>query len=169
MDIETIKSQLLDLATLIKMNLIREVERQGHRASGKLMDSIDVAIQSTVGGMSLIGRYVYYGRWVDTGRNAGVKRVPVDALIQWIRIKNIDLRGRKERDVAFAIQAAIYKNGIPTNRDMGKRRFMSSTLEKMEQVIFNKIYDAVFKGVELDIFNMIEKTQSSINSIQMHK
>jgi hypothetical protein len=62
------------------------------------------------------GKSLLYGRYVDSGRRAGIKRVPIDALIGWIRVKGIPLNGRKERDLAYAIQLKIWKNGIPSNK-----------------------------------------------------
>jgi len=96
------------------------------------------------------------------------KRVPIEALVAWIRAKGIDLRGRREEDVAWAIQWSIWRNGIPTNRDMGKRRFMSGTLEKMEEKIFEMITNAFTGVVEKEIFNIVESTKTSTNSIQFH-
>lgn len=168
MDPITIKNELIALCNNIKQNLILELQRQGHRATGDLINSLDVVTEQISGAVSIVGRYVYYGRFVDTGRNAGLKGVPIDALIAWIRVKNIDLMGNSEKSVAFAIMNAIKKHGIPTNRDMSKRRFMSGTLERMETQIFDRITEAYGRAVEKEIVNLIEQTQTSINSIQYH-
>lgn len=59
-----------------------------------------------------------YAEWVDTGRRPGARKVPIDALLQFI--KNRNLRGRDRRSgqyvpsgkLAWMIQQSIYKNGI---------------------------------------------------------
>jgi hypothetical protein len=63
-----------------------------------------------------------YLQWVDGGRRKGAKKVPLDALIKFIKQRNIgQARGKggkygKRSDnitrLAFIIQAAIYRNGI---------------------------------------------------------
>lgn len=57
--------------------------------------------------------YDYY-EWVSTGRKKFQKKVPIDALVKWIRKYRIP-SGRGKNAVitlAFKIQQAIYQNGI---------------------------------------------------------
>jgi hypothetical protein len=163
-----IESGIRELCDMLKVWLIAALERQGHKATGDLINSIDVALEKAMAGMSIVGKFVYYGRFVDTGRRAGITGVPVDELIKWIRVKNIDLRGRKERDVAFAMMFAIKKKGIPSNGAQDKKRFMSGVLEEHETEIFNMIDTAFYNLFEGEINNLVEKTQTEINSIQYH-
>lgn len=63
-----------------------------------------------------------YYAWVDEGhkvtRKPMVRKVPIDALIQWIKKKGLLGRSKKSgrfitfNQLAFAIQTAIYKKGI---------------------------------------------------------
>ena len=63
-----------------------------------------------------------YAQYVDGGRVIGAKKVPISALIKWIRRYRVAGRNTKGRFVkrtsdsvnslAFAIQTSIYKNGI---------------------------------------------------------
>ena len=63
-----------------------------------------------------------YLQWIDSGRKKFAKRVPLDAIIKFIKQRNIgQARGQGgkygKRDIsinslAFIIQAAIYRNGI---------------------------------------------------------
>ena len=165
-DLLQVKNDLLVICGKIKEQLIAELTRQGHKASGALLDSIDVALEQTVYSITIFGRFAYYGPYVDYGRNASIKRVPIDALIEWIRIKKMDLKGKSEQQVAFAIQMSIFKKGIPTDRNIGKKRFMSGTLEKMEEYILTGITDAFGKYVEAEIFNIVETTRTSVNSMK---
>lgn len=59
----------------------------------------------------------FYARFVISGRRPGARRVPVEALLKWIKNRGIsgrDARGRfiSQISLAFAIQNSIYKNGI---------------------------------------------------------
>ena len=53
-----------------------------------------------------------YFLWVSTGRRKGARKVPVEALIQWMKKKGVAPKNGDYNGTAFAIQNAIYKNGI---------------------------------------------------------
>lgn len=58
-----------------------------------------------------------YFKWVDLGRLPKARKVPVEALIKWMKRKNIQPRGNQTyNSLAFAIQNGIYKNGIKARR-----------------------------------------------------
>jgi len=55
----------------------------------------------------------FYGQYLDRGRNPGVKKVPIAALLGWIKAKKIKPKpGQSENSLAFAIQNSIFKRGI---------------------------------------------------------
>lgn len=59
-----------------------------------------------------------YAQWVDTGRAPGVKKIPLDALLDFIRNRGLHGRNKKTgqfitaNQLGFMIQNAIFKNGI---------------------------------------------------------
>ena len=58
-----------------------------------------------------------YYPWVSDGhlvkRRSHVRRVPIDALVEWIKRRGLVPRGRQTvNQLAFAIQTAIWKRGI---------------------------------------------------------
>ena len=57
-------------------------------------------------------QYPEYLQYWDSGRKSGGKKVPIMALIDWIKRKN--LRGGKKTvmQLAFAIQTAIWRRGL---------------------------------------------------------
>lgn len=167
--IAVVREALRELCNRLREALVLELEMQGHRVTGELINSIDVAVETMYGTISIVGRMAYYGPFVDFGRMPNVRRVPLDALLNWIRAKNIDLRGKKERQVAFQIMNAIWKRGIPSNRDQRKKRFMSGTLESQEQYIIEAVDTAFGEYMDTEITNLVERTQTAINSIQYHK
>ena len=58
-----------------------------------------------------------YFQWVDSGRRPKARKVPVEALVKWIKKKNIvPNNGQTVNSLAFAIQNSIYKIGIKARK-----------------------------------------------------
>ncbi len=73
-----------------------------------------------------------YYQFVESGREKFAKRVPISALIKWIKKKKIQGRNKKGQFIsvnklAFAIQAGIYYSGI------APRPFVSDAFVKAQQ------------------------------------
>ena len=91
-------------------------------ASGQLYNSIQGTIEIGPNGepIALI-QYQDYFNNVNRGRKAGVKRVPLDALMEWIKVRGLKGRDKKGRfmsttNLAWAIQTNIFKYGVrPAN------------------------------------------------------
>lgn len=91
-------------------------------ASGKLYNSIQGSIEIGPDGepIALI-QYQDYFNNVNRGRQAGVKRVPLNALMEWIKVRGLKGRDKKGRfmsttNLAWAIQTNIFKYGVrPAN------------------------------------------------------
>lgn len=91
-------------------------------ASGKLLNSIsyDVEIDAN-GDPTLVLSYIDYFENVNLGRRAEKKKVPISAILDWIKVRGLQGRNKKGRFIprlsfAFAIQTNIYKFGIrPAN------------------------------------------------------
>jgi hypothetical protein len=83
-------------------------------ASGSLKNSIEV---KTKGNTEIDISMNDYGQWVQSGRAAGKKGVPISAIISWIKARGLKGRNKKGRYIkdtsfAFAIQTNIKKFGI---------------------------------------------------------
>jgi hypothetical protein len=141
-----------------------ELLAQKHRATGKLIDTFTVKDRKAGDIIYIEGRMENYGEWVDTGRAVGARRVPIQALIEWIRIKGI-ASGEQVKGMAFAIQEKIYKEGIPTRgsrRIAAKRtRFVKETLKQANNLpIMIEQYDKTM--LEAAIKNLIEDVKHTI-------
>ena len=157
------REALLNIAEWMRQQLVAELENQGHVATSDLLNSVEVAVDDITGGFEMKGMYLYYGRFVDTGRAPGVTRVPIDALLDWIRVKGITFDGKSERQTAFAIQTSIYNNGIPTDGDSSKLRWMSATLEENQSELDSRIREAAGFYVISIFNNIIESSQQAFN------
>jgi hypothetical protein len=112
--------------------------------------------------------YMDYFKYVNRGRKPKSKRVPIPALLEWIKYKKIKPRDKKGRfikmkpmSLAFAIQTNIYKFGIrPAN-------IFDKTYDDFEDVLINppaefrdeyeQLYQAIGEDVENFIINTINK------------
>lgn len=123
-------------------------------ASGRLRDSVSVEVKQVSQGVDVISVMMEeYYQWVQSGRLPRKKFVPIGALINWIKSRNLKGRNKKGRYItdksfAFAIQKNINKFGIrPSN-------FLDVSLEKIEkdERITELIGDASYE----ELINLIE-------------
>jgi hypothetical protein len=91
-------------------------------ATGKLLNSITYDVEiDTNGDATLVLSYIDYFNNVLFGRRAQKKKVPVSAILDWIKVRGLQGRNTKGQFIprlsfAFAIQTNIYKFGIrPAN------------------------------------------------------
>lgn len=128
----TFREILLDVGHAICAELVRLLDNGPHgslRRNSALRkqllssEAVQVAQQRGAG-----GRFGTYGltivaqdylQWLDTGRKPGGKKVPIAALIQFVKNRQLN-RGKNGRftgaasisSIAYAIQTAIFKHGI---------------------------------------------------------
>lgn len=142
------------IARYLNDTLQMELLNQGHTASEALFDSIKTVVERTLTGVTITTEALHYAKYVNAGRKAGAKGVPLDALVAWIRQKKLNLEGKRERSAAFAIQRSIKNKGIRPSRfidksvekfDRSKRlenkieRFMEAYAEEQLKTMFNQL------------------------------
>jgi hypothetical protein len=161
---ENKEQALVPLCEFLEGEIIDQLRAQGHIATSKLVDSVKVEVRRTAYGYIIEGKAEGYARYVDRGRRAGARRVPIDAIMSWIKVRNISVSGMKERDLAFAIQTNIFKFGIPTNRDSGKTGFVTTTLERNTTTIKEMINTAMSDILSIELNNIIRNVKQRINA-----
>jgi hypothetical protein len=111
---------------LVQM-LVKELEGQGHRATGKLINSVVHEVNNRLNEAIIEIKHVKYGIFQETGiaasripynpnRRSG-KRVSqfIQALAQWVKFKGI--AGGLDKNImsaTFAIANSMKKQGMPT-------------------------------------------------------
>ena len=145
---------LQQIAQYLTDTLQMELLNQGHTASEALFDSIKTIVERTLTGITITTEALYYAKFVNAGRKPGTKGVPLDVLVEWIRRKRLNMEGKRERSVAFAMQRSIRDKGIKPSRfidksiekfDKSKRlennieRFMDEYVDEQMQTIFNEL------------------------------
>jgi hypothetical protein len=156
------EEKIAPLCKFLENELRDKLNKQDHIATGKLRESIKTTVEKTAKGYTIEGRSEFYGRFVDTGRKPGGKRVPISVLLSWIQVKGIPLNGKKAIDVAWAIQRKIYQNGIPTNGDKEKTGFITKTLGDNEGRIKGDIATALGNEFTVDLHNLIWDVQKRL-------
>lgn len=145
---------LQQIAQYLSDTLQMELLNQGHTASEALFNSIQSVIEHTLTGITISAQALYYAKFVNAGRKPGTKGVPINVLVEWIRRKRLNMEGKRERSVAFAMQRSIRDKGIKPSRFMDKsidkfnkskrlenkiERFMEEYAEEQLQTIFNQL------------------------------
>lgn len=145
---------LQQIAQYLNDTLQMELLNQGHTASEALFDSIKTVVERTLTGITITTEALYYAKFVNAGRKPGTKGVPIDVLVEWIRRKRLNMEGKRERSVAFAMQRSIRDRGIKPSRFIDKsvgkfnsskrlenniERFMDEYAEEQMQTIFNEL------------------------------
>lgn len=123
---------------IILSNLIPELNKitidylasTGLERKSNLIQSTEFV--ETESGLALYS--AYYFQYRSSGRRPGVRKVPITALIDYIKRYNIQPRpGQTLTSLAFAIQTAIYKRGITGLNYFD--RIIQTTADVAEQAI----------------------------------
>jgi len=145
------QSDIEHIGQFIINELGKELITQNHRATGKLIESLDYEVQNKGDLFSIIVTSLKYGEYVNRGRKAKETKVPIPALVEWIREKGIATNNKKVLGIAFAIREKIYQEGSPTNnrtRKFGKGvDFIDDTLERINLELERRIRDVIFQPI----------------------
>lgn len=138
------------LADLVKEFMITTAQAgRNHKllAKGGFVESVKV--EPGYDGFTI--KVAEQAQYMDAGRKPGGKKVPIDALIAWIKRYRVGQRDKKTgkfkkrlisiNSMAFAIQMAIYKKGIKS------RPFIKSTLEYAEDLMKSYIEETLIPDI----------------------
>ena len=148
-----IQDGLANIGQFVIEELAKEIIKQDHSNTGKLIESLDYKVANNVVEVFMND----YGRYVNTGRKRGAKKVPISALVEWIKQRGIASNNKKAIGIAFAIQKTIEKQGSPTvnSRKKGKRvEFVDDTIERIEGIIEQRVADLYEKEIEIQLDNL---------------
>ena len=148
------------LGQFIINELATELIKQDHKATGKLISSLDYNIENSLLSTDLVITMQDYGEYVNTGRKRGAAKVPIKALVEWIKQKGIETNNKKVLGMAFAIQKTIEKQGIPTanSRKRGKRTgFVDDTIKRIQAEVERRITEMAFREVNVLVDNFVTR------------
>lgn len=166
---DKIEQTLLSVYEYLRVELVEELQKQGHSLTGDLINSIDKVIVKGTDFIREDVSFIFYGWFVDTGRRAGGRRVPIDVLEEWIKRKGFESDAKKVRGMAFAIQQTIFDKGIsqPTSwKGTDTKGWMTNVLTKNENRIADDIFNTVNDAMDLIITNIVRDTNVKISGNQ---
>lgn len=105
-------SFILQIRQYLSDTLQMELLKTGHISSEALFNSIDTIVERTLSGITITAKGLFYGKYVNAGRRKGKKGVPVNKILEWIRRTKMNIYGKREESVAFAIQTSIKQRGL---------------------------------------------------------
>lgn len=147
---QDINDAMKALADLVKQFMITTAQiDRNHKLLAKGGFTESVKVEAGYDGFNIkVGEQAQY---MDSGRKPGGKKVPLDALIAWIKRYRVGQRDKKTgkfkkrvvsiNSTAFAIQTAIYKRGIKP------RRFIKATLEYAEDLMKSYIEETLIPDI----------------------
>lgn len=176
MALEAAKIVYKQLAQELLVLEAQELTNQGHRATGQLIDTLQNPVIDNPKGIEIQGIMNRYGLALEKKRQPG-KPPPVAVLMQWIRTKGISSPNRTTRQIAFAIQEAIRREGIPTTgrrtpNGKGSFRFskvgrrtawITQTLKQAETLIEQRTFEAVGAQADVVITNIVRNFEKTLN------
>lgn len=143
--------ELEQLGELLVNDMSNYLIESGKLSTGNLVKSLKHKIEDSAAGIELNIYGTDYAKWVDRGRKKGGKKVPISALLKWVEQKGIATGDKKLRQIAFAIQTNIWKNGIkPTP-------FIQVALNKRELSILDKVGNMRINYISNEIDKLITK------------
>lgn len=135
-----------------------ELERQGHRATGSLIDSFTQHLSLTTDGAIVEITMAAHGEKIDKGQPPGTI-VPLDKLIKWVQFKNLESEIGKVTQAAALIQRAIYHEGSPTYGSLQlhspKTGFIGIASDSVRGEVMGIMEEAIKKGTSVLFENML--------------
>jgi len=137
---------LKDLIPQLNKLTIRYMTQNGIEKGSNLTKSVEYDLEDS--GIQLVANNYWY--YASQGRRARTSKVPIKALIDYIKRYNIRPRGSQTiNQLAFAIQTSIYRQGInPKNyaqkvidgvADLTQETLLNELSEDIANEIINKL------------------------------
>ena len=149
---EGLNGQLAELSSIIKEFIIAEAQKGGRnnfRKDGKSGFIQSTQVEFTTDGVKI--DLPEQAQYLENGRKPFTKKVPIQALIAWLKRYRILGRAKSGKyqkasqgsitSTAWAIQQSIYKNGIKA------RPFIKASLDFAEDVVAQVIDEVMIPEI----------------------
>lgn len=100
------KEFLIELKTIVQAILVSK----GLKGADDLVQSVEFSTDNSRDSLYMWVNDYY--AFASQGRKSRVRKIPIYALIQWIKKRNITSTKYSTNQLAYAIQNSIYKSGI---------------------------------------------------------
>lgn len=140
------KDLFKDLIPKLNQLTIQQMNSKGVKNNTELSKSVEWSIE----GDSFKLNTAFYFTYVDAGRRAGGKKVPISSLVKYIKDKRItSSKGLTTNQLAFAIQNAIYKSGIKPKNYLDS--IIKATSDLSEETIGNILSNEISEAIEKEL------------------
>ena len=115
---EALKKAMNKYGKALVLEIVQQLKDAGKEATGNLARSIDYELIEALDTISIGIKAENYLDYVDGGRRRGAKPPPQDAILKWLKVRNIKGRSKTngrfitQKSAAFLIARSIGKNGI---------------------------------------------------------
>ena len=173
---DIIKNFATDLLNTILVQLEKPyISASGKRFKGldkrsSLYNSMQVSWDSTP---NILVEGLDYLKFIDQGRKAGARKIPIQVILRWIKKRNIKPRNAKGQfkamtlnQLAFVIQRSIFKIGIRP------RNIIRTSFEQIDELYKLNVetgIQEIIQGLIVTINNDLIKTTSAIYKIKPNR
>lgn len=141
---------------------------QNHNATGALSASIKrrVSIKGDSFGVEIWA--LDYAEKIDKGQPVKT-RVSSDVILKWMQIRGIENGNPNQKNIAFLIARAIYREGTPTSgslkysRSKKKTEFIKVTIDQNAKEIFNMILKVFVENISGTLKNTVRNQQKNFS------
>jgi len=172
-----------NIGLTIANEMSKEIAAQGHKATGKLLDSVARETTKLLDGIETTISHLDYGVFVNSGVSAS--KIPyrqksgassskfITALMEWVRFKQI--AGGLEKNIlraTFAIAKKMKKEGMPTSGSFryssnGRRlQWIDYVANEKDAYINSEVSESYSRYIENVFWSIIEEIAAKHKSIE---
>lgn len=140
---------------------VENLKNDDRVATGQLINNVKTEVKAGNDTFEVVLQVADYYQWLENGRKAG-KFPPVDAILDWIKVKKPDKNGKlpTEKQLAFLIGRAIKENGTIKDKGYDGGHYVKKTMEALNTEYINRLHEALQKDFDeysIKIWNGIDK------------
>lgn len=149
--IDAFKSLLGELQQIT----IEAMAEAGVKKSSDLSKSVKYVITKDGIKMEVLNYYPWVSEGHKVVRRAMVSKVPIDALIRWIKKRGLTPSGGKTiNQLAFAIQQAIYKRGLSGRTKTKGKKYADPVANDIADYTSKKLADVLAVQIADELVEM---------------
>jgi len=159
-----IEQQLEILGAFLVDKLRKELLEQGHRSTGKLMDTMRYEINNKGDTFEILIYAQGYAKAINNGTPPG-NWVNLQDLADWVERKGIASGEKDIKRAAFFIRKKIFEKGTPTPNSFnfssnGRRTdFIGAVMDANQKVIVAELFKVFSKSVIFTLSNLVKRNK----------
>lgn len=146
---------LAEYAQFIEQQYKANLEKDGHKATGKLISSVSTVVVIGDTSMTVEMHLEDYYKYLEKERLKG-KMPPVNAILDWVKVK-LNLPTEKQNSVAWAIAKNMKKIGAPSKDSLPVEPTfpLGKAKETADSTFWGRIETALQNDLEANLTSII--------------